>query len=127
APSGGGKFDCDIARVNKVKRFVDDGADFRTWPMAMNLDKIEMSKAVDQACGCHIADTAKIVSVNRIDVAAFELSRPTGHAVEHLIGTIKEVHRAQNKIEFVPMLLNPFPASRRVNGIIIEFNTGADF
>jgi hypothetical protein len=36
------------------------------------------------------------------------------------------MNRAQDKIEFVPMLLNPVSASRGVNGIVIELNAGAD-
>jgi hypothetical protein len=54
------------------------------------------------------------------------LRRAIWHAVEHLIVAIKEVHGAQDKIEFVPMLLNPFSAGRRVNGIVIQFNASAD-
>ena len=57
---------------------------------------------------------------------AFELFRAIWHAIEHLIVAIKEVNGAQDKIEFVPMLLNPFLAGRRVNGIVIEFNASAD-
>src|SRR4030095_2616519 len=44
APSSGGKFDCEIPRANKIERFIDDGSDFHTGGMTMNLDKIEMSK-----------------------------------------------------------------------------------
>jgi len=43
-----------------------------------------------------------------------------------LIGTVEEVHGTQHKIEFVPMLLDPFSAGGRVNGIIIELNADAD-
>ena len=57
---------------------------------------------------------------------AFELLSAIWHAIEHLIVAIKEVHGAQDKIEFVPMLLNPFSAGRRVDGIVIEFNASAD-
>jgi hypothetical protein len=47
APSSGGKFDCEIRVANKIERFIDDSSDFRTGAMTMNLDKIEMSKAID--------------------------------------------------------------------------------
>src|SRR6266513_1252491 len=47
APSSSGKFGCEISRANKIQRFVDDRSDFGTGPMAMDLNKIEMSKAVD--------------------------------------------------------------------------------
>src|SRR5439155_23600982 len=57
---------------------------------------------------------------------AFELLRAIWHAIEHLIVTIKEVHGAQDKVEFVPMLFNPFSAGRRVNGSVVELNATAD-
>lgn len=57
---------------------------------------------------------------------AFELLRAIWHAIEHLVVAIKEVHGAQDKVEFVPMLLNPFSAGRRVDGIVIELNASAD-
>jgi hypothetical protein len=85
-----------------------------------------MSEAIDQPAGRHFANAAKIIGVNRIDVMAFELLRAIWHAVEHSIAATKEVHGAENKIEFVPMLLNPFSAGRRVNGIVIELNASAE-
>src|SRR5436189_5980294 len=57
---------------------------------------------------------------------AFELLRAIWYAIEHLIVAIKEVHGAQDKVEFVPMLFNPFSAGRRVNGIVVELNASAD-
>ena len=126
APSSGGKFDCEISRSNKIERFIDNSADLRAGPMTMNLNKIKMSEAIDQP-GCrHFPNTAKIIAVNRIHITAFELRRAIWHAVEHLIGAIKEVHRAENKIESVPMLLDPFSAGWRVNGIVIELNASSD-
>ena len=126
APSGGGKLDREILRTNKIERFIDQTADLCTRPMTMDFDEIEMGKAIDQTRRCYFADTAKIIGVNRVDIAAFELRSAIRHAVEHLIGAIEEMNRAQDKIELVPMLLNPVSASRRVNGIIIELNAGAD-
>src|SRR5262249_59665919 len=55
-----------------------------------------------------------------------EWRRAIWHAVEHLLGTSKEVPRAQDKIEIVPMLLNPFAAGSRVIGIVIELAASAD-
>jgi hypothetical protein len=126
APSSGGNFDREISRSNKIERFIDNSADLRAGPMTMNFNKIKMSEAIDQP-GCrHFPNTAKIIAVNRIHITAFELRRALWHAVEHLIGAIKEVHRAENKIESVPMLLDPFSAGQRVNGIVIELNAGAE-
>ena len=57
---------------------------------------------------------------------AFELLRAIWHAIEHLVVAIKEVHGAQDKIEFVPMFFDPFSAGRRVDGIVIELDASAD-
>src|ERR1700730_6756481 len=57
---------------------------------------------------------------------AFELLPAIWHAIEHLVLAIKEVHRPKDKIEVVPMLLNPFSAGCRANGIVIELNASAD-
>ena len=57
---------------------------------------------------------------------AFKLLRAIWHTIEHLVVAIEEVHGAQDKIEFVPMLLNPFSAGRRMDGIVIELNARAD-
>jgi len=94
--------------------------------MTMNLNKIKVSEAIDQPDCCHFANTAKIIGVNCIDVMPFELLRAIWHSVEHSVGATKKVHGTENKIEFVPMLLNPFSAAFRVNGIIIQLNASAD-
>jgi hypothetical protein len=36
------------------------------------------------------------------------------------------MNRAQDKVELVPMLLNPIPSGPRVNGIVVELDPGAD-
>src|SRR6266481_5931623 len=126
APSGGGKLNREVLRSNKVKCFTDQTTDLCTRPMTMDFDEIEMGKAIDQTRSCYFSDTTKIIGVHRVDIAAFELRRAIRHAVEHLIGAIEEMNRAEDKIEFVPMLLNPVSAGRRVNGIIVELNAGAD-
>src|SRR5207247_949393 len=112
--------------TNNINLFIDQTTDLNTRPMTMDFNENEMGKAIDQTRSCYFSDTTKIIGVHRVDIAAFELRRSIRHAVEHLIGAIEEMNRAQDKIEFVPMLLNPVSASRRVNGIIIELNAGAD-
>src|SRR5205809_167875 len=94
--------------------------------MTMDFNEIEMGEAIDQTRSCYFSDTTKIIGVHHVDIAAFELRRAIRHAVEHLIGVIEEMNRAQNKIEFVPMLLNPVSASRRVNGIVVELDASAN-
>jgi hypothetical protein len=47
APSSCGKFDREIPRANRIERFVDDRSDFRSGPMTMDLNKVDMSKAID--------------------------------------------------------------------------------
>ena len=85
-----------------------------------------MSEAIDQPGRCYFPDTTKITIVNRVDVLAFELRGTVRHAIEHLFGAIEEMHRAEDKIELVPMLLDPVSAGRRVNRIVIELDAGAD-
>ena len=85
-----------------------------------------MSEAIDQPARCYFPDTTKIATVNRVDVLAFELRGTVRHAIEHLFGAIEEMHRAEDKIELVPMLLDPVSAGRRVNRIVIELDAGAD-
>ena len=56
----------------------------------------------------------------------FELRGAFRHTVEHLIGAIEEMNGAQDKIELVPMFLNPVSASGRVNWIVIELDAYPD-
>src|SRR5881396_103755 len=94
--------------------------------MTMEFNEIEMGKAIDQTRSCYFPDTTKTIGEHRVDIAAFELRRAIRHAVEHLIGAIEEMNRAQDKIEFVPMLLNPVSAGRRVDWVVIELDARAD-
>jgi hypothetical protein len=94
--------------------------------MTMDFYEVKVSEAIDQPGGGNFADTPKIICVNGIDISAAELPGAGRHAVEHLIRSIKEVNRAQHKIESIPMLLNPVSARRRVNGIIVELDAGTD-
>ena len=80
--------------------------------MTVDFDKIEMGQTIDEPSRGYFADTAKIIGVNGVDTTALELFRAGRHAVEHLIGAIEEMNRAQDKIELVPMLLDPFSAGR---------------
>src|SRR5207249_12321026 len=118
APSGGGKLNREIPRANKVECFINQTADLSAQPMTVDFDQIQMGEAINQPCRCYFPDTAKIISVNLVDISAFELCGAIRHAVEHLIGAIKEMNRAQDKIELVPMLLNPVSASARVNWVV---------
>src|SRR5947208_14187702 len=85
-----------------------------------------MGETIDQSGRYYLADTAKVIRVKRIDIPAFELRGAIRHAVEHLIGAIQEMNRAQDKIELVPMLLNPVSASRRVDWVVIELDDRAN-
>src|SRR5438094_7585691 len=85
-----------------------------------------MGETIDQSGRYYLADTAKVIRVKRVDIPAFELRGALRHAVEHLIGAIKEMNRAQDKIELVPMLLNPVSASRRVDWVVIELDACAN-
>ena len=52
---------------------------------------------------------------------------PAGHAVEHLIGTIEVMDRAENEIELVPILFHPTAAGGGSLWIVIELNPRANF
>ena len=92
----------------------------------MDLDQIQMRKAIDQSGAGHFADTTKVIGVNRVDVLVFELHRTSRNGVEHLIVPIQEMHRAQNKIQLVPMLFDPFAAGGGMDWIVVQFDTSAD-
>ena len=85
-----------------------------------------MGETIDQSGRYYLADTAKVIRVKRVDIPAFELRGALRHAVEHLIGAIKEMNRAQDKIELVPMLLDPLTASRRMDWIVIQLDPSPD-
>src|SRR5438046_9744557 len=81
-----------------------------------------MGETIDQSGRYYLADTAKVIRVKRVDIPAFELRGALRHAVEHLIGAIKEMNRAKDKIELVTMLLDPLTASRRMDSAIIQLD-----
>ena len=127
APASSGKFNPKIARTNEIERFADDCVNLRIWPMTMDFDEVEMSKAVDEPNRRYFADAAKIIIVNGINIAPFELISAHRDAVEHLIVAIKKVDGAQNKIELIPMLLDPFSPGFRGDWIIVQLDAGANF
>src|SRR5437870_7623579 len=94
--------------------------------MTVEFDEIQMGEAIDQPRRCDFADTAKIIGVNCVHTLPFELRSAVRHAVEHLIRTIEEMNRAKDKIELVPMLLNPVSASHGVDWVVIELDARAD-
>src|SRR5215467_6744785 len=112
APSGGGKLNRETARSNQIERLVNDGVDLCGRPMTMDFDKIEMCKAVHEASRRYFADTAKIISVKCIDIFVLKLFGASRDVVEHLICAIEEMDRTQNKIELVPMSLDPLASNR---------------
>lgn len=126
APPGGGKLNRQILRANKVEGFINQTADLSVRPMTMDFDQIQMGEAINQTRRGYLTDTAKVIGVNRVDIPAFKLRGPIRHGVEHLIGAIKEMHRAQHNIELVPMPLNPVSASTRVNWVVIELDARPD-
>src|SRR5438552_13882874 len=85
-----------------------------------------MGETIDQSGRYYLADAAKVIRVKRVDMPAFELRGALRHAVEHLVGAIKEMNRAQDKIELVPMLLDPLTASRRMDWIVIQLDPSPD-
>src|ERR1044071_7624400 len=103
APSSGGKLNREVSRPNEIECLIDQTANLCAWPMTVDFDQIQMGEAINQPRRCYFADTAKIIGVHRIDIPAFELRGAIRYAVDHLIGAIKEMNRAQDKIEFVPM------------------------
>src|SRR5262249_50704826 len=94
--------------------------------MTVDFDQIQMGETINQPRSSYFPDTAKVIGVNRVNAPAFKLRAPIRHAVEHLISAIKEMNRAQDKIELVPMFLNPVSASRRVDWVVIQLDARPD-
>src|SRR4029453_162830 len=127
APSSGRQLNRKVARANEIERFAHDGVDLCFWPMTMDFYEVKMSEAIDKPRSGNLTDTPKIICVNGIDISAVELPSPGRNAVENLIRAIKEMDRAQDKIELIPMLLDPFSPSRGANRVIIQLDPGTDF
>ena len=95
--------------------------------MAMNLDQVNVSEAIDQTSRCYFADTTKVVGVNCVNIAPIKLLGAGRDAVEHLIVPIKEMNRTENKIEFIPIFLDPLSSRCRVNRIVVQLDARPDF
>ena len=93
----------------------------------MDLNQIKVGETIHHSTGGNIADASEVILVDRIDVATFKLQRPGWNSVEHRIVLVQIVNGAQNEIEFVPVFLYPFASGRRMDGIIVEFDTGTNF
>src|SRR6266513_860122 len=127
APTSGGKFNRKIAQANEVERFTDDCVHLHMRSMTMDFDEIQMGEAIDQPSRCYFADTAKVIGVNCSNIASVELLGASRDTVEHLVVAIEEMDGSQNKIEFVPMLLDPFSPRRRVYWIVVQLDARANF
>ena len=90
-----------------------------------NLHEIEMRHAIDQPAPRHRADTLVVIGVNLIDVAPRKFRFLAG-VIEGPVAA-QEMHGAKNKIEPVPVLLDPAAALCEMHRIVIQFDPGADF
>ena len=97
APAGGGKLDRQAAGGNEVEGFADEICNGRIRPVAVDLDEVEMRKAIDQAARGDLADAAKIIGVDVVDIAAGELFGAGRDAVEHLIGVDRGNGRSRGR------------------------------
>src|SRR5215212_9116021 len=95
--------------------------------MAVDLDKIEVRQAIDQATRGNLANAAKVIGVDFVNVSAAKLCGAGRNAIEHLIGPIEVVNRAENEIELVPVFFYPGAPGRRSFRIVVELEPGADF
>ena len=80
--------------------------------MTMDFYEVEMSEAINKPSRGNFTDTPKIICIDGVDISAIELLGAGRDAVEHLILAIEEMDRAQNKIELIPMFLDPFSPNR---------------
>src|SRR4051794_18707463 len=85
-----------------------------------------MGKAIDQTARRHFANTPKVIGIDLVDVAAFELCGAIRHAIEHLIVAIQKMNGPEHKIELLPMFLNPVSTSCRMNRVVVELDPSAD-
>jgi hypothetical protein len=95
--------------------------------MTVDLDQVEVRQTIDQAGRDNLADPAKIIGVDIVDVAAGELFGAGRDFVEHLIGAIEVMNRAKNEIEAVPVFLHPGASGSRGFGIVVQLEARADF
>jgi len=126
APAGGGKFHRKFARSNELQCFIDDRSNVATGAMPMNFDQIQVGQTINETGRSDFANTAKIILVDFVYVSTNKLFRTVRHAVEHLIWIVEVMNRAENEIEFVPILLNPGSTGGGSLRIVIELDAGAN-
>src|SRR2546425_6676599 len=81
-PARGRKFNREVARSNQIEGFADDRLNLPVRSMSVNLDKVQVRKAVDQAAAGDLANAAKIISVHFIDVSTDKLFSACRNSVE---------------------------------------------
>src|SRR6266581_8584215 len=126
APTGSGKFDGKIARANEIDGLVDNRTNLRVRAVTVDLDKIEMRQAINQTARGDFAHAPKIIGIEIVDVAPFELRCAGWNAVEHLRRIIEVMDRAENEIELVPILFDPLSSGGRCLRIVVELDAGPD-
>src|SRR2546423_4579159 len=89
APAGSREFDGKAARGDRVERFSDEIANRRRRSVAVDLDQVEMRQTIDEASRGDLADAAKVIGVNVVDLAIAKLFGAVRHAVEHLVGPVE--------------------------------------
>src|ERR1043166_3089348 len=101
APARGGKFDRQIARPNEVQCFIHDRPNIAARPMTMDLYQVQVRQTIDQTGRRDFPDPPKVILIDLVDVTPDELLSAIRTAVEHLVGIIKVMDGAENKIELV--------------------------
>src|SRR4051812_17377223 len=72
-PPGRRKLDRQAARCDQVERFTDEIVNRRLWSIAVDLDQVEMRQAIDKPARGDLANPAKIIAVDFVDVATAKL------------------------------------------------------
>lgn len=127
APAGRGELDCQAARGDEIEGLGNKVANRRLRTMPVDLDEVEMRQAIDQPGRGDLADAAKVIGVNVVDVAPGELLGAIGDLVEHLVAAFEVMDGAENEIEAVQVLLDPGATGRRSFRIVVELEAGPDF
>src|SRR6059058_2284792 len=94
--------------------------------MPVDLDQIEMRQTIDQASPRDFANSPKVIVVDFVDIAANKLLRAVGNAVEHLVRIVQVMDRAEYKIEFVPVFLDPPSTRDRRLRIVVQLDSSAN-
>ena len=93
----------------------------------MDFHQIQVRDAIDQSGRHHFTDALKIIGVQFIDVAPGELLRAIWYAIEHLISVAEVVDGTEDKIESLPISLDPFSSGGTRFRIVIKLDPGANF